>query len=183
MKKLMIASAIAMTMTAGSAMAALGAAGSQGEVRFLATITAKTCDLVVEGSGGVNNVIQFGSHTANGAAVTKNFVMKPVDPDCFAPSAGAKAKAHFTWVSPNFDAQGIKNQSGTATDAWVELKAVTEGTSVASNTDAITSTNNAVTFEFDEAAKAQGFKYTAKLTPGAAVGAFDTAAAYTVVYE
>ncbi|HAW3224884.1 TPA: hypothetical protein JLS10_004542 [Escherichia coli] len=178
MKKLMIASAIAMTMTAGSAMAALGDAGSQGQVQFVATIAAKTCDLVVEGDGAVNDLIQFGTHNASGAAVTKDFFMKAKDPSCL--SAG---KAHFKWTSPNFDAQGIKNQGGAATDTWVELKAVTNGTSVADNTNAITSVNNKVIFTFDNDAKAKGFKYSAKLTPGAQVGDFHSAAAYTVVYE
>lgn len=178
MKKLMIASAIAMAMTAGSAMAALGDAGAQGQVQFVATIAAKTCDLVVEGDGAVNDVIQFGSHNASGVAVTKEFFMKAKDPSCL--TAG---KAHFKWTSSNFDAQGIKNQGGTATDTWVELKAVTDGTSTADNTNPITSMNNKVTFTFDDDAKANGFKYSAKLTPGAQVGDFHTAAAYTVVYE
>lgn len=54
MKKLMIASAIAMTMAAGSAMAA-----SQ-NIQFTGSITATTCDLVVDGnaSGLINLVLQ-----------------------------------------------------------------------------------------------------------------------------
>lgn len=44
-EKLMIASAIAMTMTAGSAMADVKA-GSQGEVQFVGTIAAKPVTLL-----------------------------------------------------------------------------------------------------------------------------------------
>lgn len=177
MKKLMIASAIAMTMTAGSAMAALGDAGSQGQVQFVGTVSAKTCDVVIDGSGAVNNLIQFGV-VNKGATVSKDFSVKLKDPTC----ANGLTKAHFQWVSPNFNTKGIVNQSGTSTDSWVKLNAVTGGNTTTDTTD-ITSANNAVTFDIVADKVAEGFKYTAELNAGQVAGTFETAAAYTVVYE
>lgn len=175
MKKLMIASAIAMTMTAGSAMATLGDAGSQGQVQFVGTVAATTCDVVVDGEGAVNNLIQFGAVTKGGKS-QKNFSVKLKDPTCV---TGMK-KAHFTWVSPNFNAKGIANQSGTSTDSWVKLNAVS-GTNTTNDTDEITSANNAVEFNITDAAK--GFEYQAELNASQTPGTFETAASYTVVYE
>ncbi|HDW0102403.1 TPA: hypothetical protein ACNG5Y_003056 [Escherichia coli] len=175
MKKLMIASAIAMTMTAGSAMAALGDKGSHGEVQFVGTVAAATCDIVVNEGGVVSDLIQFGT-VNKGATSEKNFSVKFADPTC----ADALTKAHFQWSSPNFSTQGIENQSGSATGSWVELKAVS-GTNTTTDVNAITSTNNKVTFNITTAAN--GFGYKAKLNAGQTAGTFETAAAYTVTYE
>lgn len=177
MKKLMIASAIAMTMTAGSAMAALGDAGSQGQVQFLGTVAAKTCDVVVDGDGAVNNLIQFGTVAKDGT-VTKDFSVKLKDPTCVA----GMTKAHFMWMSPNFSSKGIANQSGTAIDAWVKLNAKTDAAgNTTTTTQDITSTSNAVDFTIVDATK--GFGYTAEFKAGKVAGTFETAAAYSVVYE
>lgn len=177
MKKLMIASAIAMTMTAGSAMADVKA-GSQGEVQFVGTIAAKTCDVVVSGDGAVNNQIQFGVLEA-GADKTKQkeFTVKLKDPTCI--SAGDKAK--FAWFSPTLGGEGFKNQSGTATEAYVELNAKNGGTNAPDHHDAITDVNNAV--EFTATQPESGFVYEATLHAGTVPGSFETAASYTVVYE
>ncbi|HEI3800164.1 TPA: hypothetical protein SI430_004597 [Escherichia coli] len=177
MKKLMIASAIAMTMTAGSAMAALGDAGSQGQVQFLGTVAAKTCDVVVDGDGAVNNLIQFGRIGTN-EKVSKEFSVKLKDPACVT----GMTKAHFLWAAPAFTSQGIGNQSGTATDAWVKLNAKTDAVGNTTTTTAdITSANNAVDFAIVK--PENGFKYIAELNAGAKKGTFETAAAYSVVYE
>ncbi|MDD8654788.1 hypothetical protein LAX21_20010 [Escherichia coli] len=175
MKKLMIASVVAMSMTAGSAMAAMGDAGSQGQVQFVGTVAAKTCDVVIDGAGAVNNLIQFGTVT-KGATSQKNFSVKLKDPTCVA----GLNKAHFTWVSTNFNSKGIANQSGTASDSWVKLNAVS-GTNTSTTVADITSTNNVVDFNIADAT--QGFGYQAVLNAGQTPGTFETAAAYSVVYE
>lgn len=175
MKKLMIASVVAMSMTAGSAMAAMGDAGSQGQVQFVGTVAAKTCDVVIDGAGAVNNLIQFGT-TTKGQNVTKEFSVKLKDPTC----VDNLTKAHFTWVSPNFNSQGIANQSGSSTDSWVKLNAVS-GTNTSTTVADITSTNNVVDFNIVDAT--QGFGYKAVLNAGQTPGTFETAAAYSVVYE
>lgn len=175
MKKLMIVSAIAMTMAAGSAMAALGDMGSQGQVQFIGTVATTTCDVVIDGAGAVNNLIQFGVAT-KGQKIQKQFSVKFKDPDC----VHGMSKAYFTWVSPNFNSQGIANQSGSSSDSWVKLNAVS-GTNTSSTVASITSTNNAV--EFDIADATEGFEYQAELNAGQVPGTFETAAAYSVVYE
>ncbi|EOX8380402.1 hypothetical protein [Salmonella enterica] len=177
MKKLMIASAIAMSMTAGSAMAALGDAGSQGQVQFLGTIAAKTCDVVVDANGAVNNLIQFG-RINKGEKVSKPFTVKLKDPTC----VQGMTKAHFLWAAPAFTSEGIGNQSGTASDSWVRLNAVTGGNTTTQVAN-ITSVNNAVTFNIVANKANEGFKYTAELNAGNELGTFETAAAYSVVYE
>ncbi|EGM8354256.1 TPA: hypothetical protein OMI13_004098 [Escherichia coli] len=177
MKKTFIASAIAMTISTGSAMAALGDKGSQGQVQFLGTVAAKTCDVVIDGAGAVNNLIQFGTLT-QGATATKEFSVKLKDPTCVT----GMTKAYFLWTSPNFNSKGILNQSGSASEAWVKLNAKTDtaGNTTADTAD-ITSTNNAVMFSIVDATK--GFKYSAELNAGNIAGTFETAAAYSVVYE
>ncbi|HIA2993562.1 TPA: hypothetical protein ACWP3Y_004728 [Escherichia coli] len=177
MKKLMIASAIAMTMTAGSAMAALGDAASRGQVQFLGTVAAKTCDVVVDSEGAVNNLIQFGQVAKRGN-VEKTFTVKLKDPAC----VDNMTQAHFTWASPAFTTAGIGIQSGAATDAVVELKAVSDGNTT-NDTALITSANSAVTFNLVQGKVGEGFKYNAKFVAGDKVGTFETAAAYAIVYE
>lgn len=175
MKKLMIASAIAMIMAAGSAMADVKQ-GSQGEVQFIGTVAAKTCDVFVSGDGAVNNQVQFGV-TNVGGTVDKEFTVSLKDPTCVASST----KATFVWFSPTLSNTGIKNQSGTASDSYVELKAKDGADNAADHTDAITALNNSVGFTISQAEK--GFVYEATLHAGSTPGSFETAAAYSVVYE
>lgn len=175
MKKLMIASAIAMAMTAGSAMAA-AQQGSQGEVQFVGTVAATTCDVIVSGDGATNNQIQFGVVNVSDTKA-KEFKISLKDPSCLASSS----KATFMWSSPTLSETGIKNQSGTASAAYVELKAKDGADNAADRTDAITALSNSVGFTVSQAEK--GFEYEATLHAGDVPGSFETAAAYTVVYE
>ncbi|MBB6965751.1 hypothetical protein HEN96_023200 [Escherichia coli] len=175
MKKLMIASAIAMSMAAGAAMAARGDAGSQGQVQFVGTIAKQTCDVVIDGAGAVNNLIQFGTVPVGGK-VQKEFTVKLKEPSC----VNGTSQAHFTWVAPAFDTKGIRNQSGLSTDSWVKLNAVTGDNDTTDVAD-ITTTNNSVSFNINDASK--GFKYVAELNAGNEAGTFETAAAYAIVYE
>lgn len=177
MKKLMIASAIAMTMAAGSAMAAVKA-GSQGQVQFVGTIAAKTCDVVVSGGGAVNNQVQFGVLEA-GADKTrmKEFTVKLKEPTCISANDTAK----FSWFSPALNEKGFKNQSGTATGAYVSLNAKSGATNAPSRATAITDVSNAV--QFTATQPEAGFVYQATLHAGTVPGSFETAASYTVTYE
>ncbi|EGI4371788.1 hypothetical protein IGG50_004856 [Escherichia coli] len=175
MKKLMMVSAIALSMATGSAMAALGDKGSQGTTQFIGTVAAATCNVAVSSNGAVNNLVQFGTVNKNQRS-ERQFSVKFNDPTC----AGGLTKAHFLWTSPNFTPQGIGNQSGSATDSWVELTAVS-GTNTTTNVNAITSTMNKVTYNI--VAASDGFGYKAVLHAGKIAGTFDTAAAYTVTYE
>ena len=175
MKKLMIASAIAMVMTAGSAMAAVQQ-GSQGEVQFIGTVAAKTCDVIVSGDGATSNQVKFGVVNTSETA-DKDFKISLKDPSCI---SGA-TKATFVWSSPVLSDTGIKNQSGTATEAYVELKPKSGGSNAPTRNDAVTAQNNSVEFAVSQAE--MGFDYQATLHAESVPGDFVTAAAYTVVYE
>ena len=80
MKKLMVASAIAMIMAAGSTMAAVQQ-GSQGEVQFSGSVAAKTCDIIVTGDGAVNNAVQFGVVNVS-ETKAKDFKISLKEPGC-----------------------------------------------------------------------------------------------------
>ena len=175
MKKLMIASAIAITMAAGSAMAAVNQ-GGQGQVQFIGTVAAKTCDVVVSGDGAVNNQVQFGVLDVSGTQ-KKEFTVKLKDPSCIASSS----KAKFQWSSPTLSENGFKNQAGTATAAYVELNAIEGGSNAPTRHDAITDLSNTVDFNISQAE--DGFVYEATLHAGDVPGTFETAASYTIAYE
>lgn len=55
MKKLMIASAIAMSFFGGSAVA------SQGDIQFFGNVTEVTCDVTPEVDGNVTDLVQLGT--------------------------------------------------------------------------------------------------------------------------
>lgn len=183
MKKLMIASAIAMTMTAGSAMA------SQGDVQFFGTVTAKTCDLVVDQGGAVVNMIQLGTvnnggtGSGNDIGEEKTFALKP--------AVGANCSnittANMAWSSPAMTVNGIGNQSGKATDAHVKLVAVNSTGKVQTDTNAdkvIKKDQNTVDYTITGTGLAdEGFKFKAQLVGGTVAGDFNTAAAYSVAYN
>lgn len=175
MRKLMIASTIAMAMTAGSAMATV-THGSQGQVQFVGTVAANTCDVVISGDGAVNNQVQFGVVNVD-KNVTKEFKVSLKDPECISDYN----KATFAWYSPAFGDTGIKNQSGTAKGAYVELKGKDGATNNPSRTDLITALNNSLDFTVSQ--PEMGFEYEATLHAGSTPGSFETAASYTIVYE
>ncbi|EDH0021000.1 hypothetical protein CA109_21035 [Salmonella enterica subsp. enterica serovar Bareilly] len=180
MKKLMIASVIAMAMTAGSAMAEIQK-GSQGHLQFTGTVAATTCDVVVSGDGAVNDQIQFGVVSAD-RTVDKEFTVKLKDPNCIAAAARAPAtRASFAWYSPKLSENGFENQSGTATGSYVELRAKSGAANAADREDGITDLNNKIAFTISQAE--QGFQYQATLHAGSTPGSFETAASYSIVYE
>ncbi|HHI2105623.1 TPA: fimbrial protein [Escherichia coli] len=170
MKKLMIASAIAMTMVAGSAMA------STGDVQFFGNVSATTCDVAPEVGGNVTDLVQLGTVTPNTLGAEVDVVFKAKNPaggDC---AALNNKNASFAWTG-NLIADGIGAQGGLAQDAHVILKPA-NGTTA----NAITSANNVVTFDATKLAS-EGFKYKAQLKGGATPGDFQTAAAYAVTYK
>ncbi|EPU9798244.1 hypothetical protein ACV0ZQ_001998 [Escherichia coli] len=183
MKKLIVASAIAMSMAGGSAMA------SQGDVQFFGTVTAKTCDLVVEQSGAVVNMIQLGSVTNGGTGagtdigVEKPFTLKPaVGANC-----STITTATMAWNSPAMGVEGINNQSGKAVDAHVKLVAVNSMGKVETDTGAdkeIKAGQNTVDYTITGTGLTdEGFKFKAQLVGGTTPGEFNTAAAYSVAYN
>lgn len=175
MKKVFIASAIAMSMAAGSAMAA------QGEVQFFGNVTAQTCDLVPEIGGAVNNMVQLGTVTTKGATGSAHegqpieFSLKAKD--ATACTEAAKLGATISWDG-NMGTEGIVNQNGKATDAHVVLLAKNATTADTK----ITSSNNSATFASDKLS-GEGYKFSAQLIGGSTAGDFQTASAYAVTYK
>lgn len=135
MRNPMIASAIAMVMVAGSAMA------SQGDVQFFGNVTAATCDVSPEVNGGVADMVQLGTVSINHAGKEIPLVFKATNAqggDCQALNGKT---ATVTWAGPLTD-KGIANQNGVANDAYVIL------TSTNAKTDqAITKDDNSVEFD------------------------------------
>lgn len=176
MKKLMIASAIAMTMAAGSAMAS-----QQGDIQFFGNVTAQTCDLVPEIGGAVNNMIQLGTVTTNSGSGTTHqgqaieFTLKAKDAN--ACTDAKQLGATIAWDG-NLGAQGVVNQGGQATDAHVVLLAKNATTA----NSPITSGKNFAEFAKDKLAT-EGYQFTAQLIGGTTPGDFQSASAYAVTYK
>lgn len=174
MKLVFIASAIAMAMTAGTAMA------SHGDVKFFGNVTTQTCDLVPVIGGAVNNMIQLGTVTTKGAGSSHqgkaiNFVLKAKD--AAACEEAGKLGAVITWDG-NLGAEGVENQGGLATDAHVVLLA----TNAESVNTKITSSQNSATFGKDKLA-GEGYMFSAQLIGGSTAGDFRSASAYVVTYK
>lgn len=170
MKKLIVASAIAMTMTAGSAMA------SSGDIQFFGNVTAATCDVTPEVNGNVSNLIQLGTVEKNSKGGDVDLIFKATDNnggDC-ADMTGKTAS--IAW-SGNLTTDGIGAQTGLATDAYVVL---TPDNGI--DSEAITSSDNVSEFNADEVTK-DGLKFKAYLQGGNKVGDFHTAVAYAVTYK
>lgn len=166
----------ACTLIALGCMASTAHAGT-GEVRFVGVVTDTTCDLVPEVGGSINNLIQLGSAAIDGKAGLKEFALtlNPAQSDCTALSD--EKIATISWSGP-LNENGLGNQSGIATDAWVNIKTVN-----ASGTQKdIKSTDHAANFT-GAALKAKGAAFTAELNGGKIPGEFASAAAFVVAYN
>ncbi|ELD0412959.1 hypothetical protein QUQ54_004701 [Escherichia coli] len=177
MKKLMIASAIAMTMAAGSAMAA-DAGNQQNEIQFLGAVTEVTCDINAVVDGAVNNVVQLGTVQKGENGQEKNIVLKAkAGTTC----AGLDAKtATITFRGP-LGANGLENANGTAAGATVALVAKNSKTPDQS----ITKDLSKIDFQADKV-NTEGYKLTAQLKSDVATGSagtFESALAYAVTYQ
>ncbi|KAB7714796.1 fimbrial protein [Plesiomonas shigelloides] len=171
MKKLMIASAIAMTMAAGSAMA------QQGDVQFFGNVSSVTCDVTPEVGGNVTNLVQLGTVAASGTGEEVPFVLKASNPAGGQCASLNGKTATIVWDSPALTAQGLGATGGLAKDAYVILKP-----SNGNESDPITKSDATTTFD---AAKAttDGFGFTAQLKAGSTEGDFSSAAAFAVTYK
>ncbi|HCU1619356.1 TPA: fimbrial protein [Escherichia coli] len=173
MKKLFIASAIAMTMAAGSAMAA----NQQAEVQFLGVVTEKTCDITPDVNGNATSVVQLGTVGKGETGQWIDFALKaknPADAGCAALTNTDMATVVFQGP---LDASGLTNTSGSATDATVALKT----TNAKTNQD-IKQNMSSVDFVADKIVN-EGYKFQAQLTGGQVAGTFESALAYAVSYK
>ncbi|ELQ4184712.1 hypothetical protein QSO38_002250 [Escherichia coli] len=188
MKKLFIASAIAMTMAAGSVMAADDGGGQavqapgnqQSEIQFLGVVSSVTCDINASVNGNATNIVQLGSVAVGSEGKPVDFALKAKDatqPGC----AGLGTKvANIVFQGPLGDL-GLENGTGTATKAHVSLKTLNAKDT---NEVDIKKGSNTVTFPGD-AVVGEGYKFQAKLVSetGGSEGTFDSALAYAVTYQ
>lgn len=171
MKKLMIASAIAMTMAAGSAMA------QQGQVQFFGNVSSVTCDVTPEVGGNITNLVQLGTVAAGGTGNEVPFTLKASNPSGGQCGSLTDKTATIAWESPAFTAQGLGATGGLARDAYVILKP-----SNGNESTAITKNNQSSTFDATKATSV-GFGFTAQLKAGTTEGDFSSAAAFAVSYQ
>ncbi|EFD5296533.1 fimbrial protein [Escherichia coli] len=173
MKKVFIASAIAMSMAAGSAMAS-----QQGEIQFLGVVTDTTCDITSSVDGNVTNVVQLGSITKGAQGQEKDIVLKAKDAAACTSINGKTATIKF--VGDLVD-NGLNNTNGSAQKATVTLKTVNgKGTAE----QVVKKGSNSVTFDADKAT-GDGYKFKAQLVSDSTgtAGTFESALAYAVTYN
>ncbi|EFN9665144.1 fimbrial protein [Escherichia coli] len=171
MKKLMIASAIAMTMTAGSAMA------SQGDIQFFGNVTEVTCDVTPSVDGSVVDLIQLGTVTKNGKGDEKHIKFKATNASGDQCTALAGKTATFTWTG-NLGENGFNAQSGLANDAYVIFTPV----NATDGNNPITASQQTAAFDA-QTVTTDGFEFKAQLQGGQEIGDFRTAAAYAITYQ
>ena len=173
MKKVFIASPIAMSLAAGSAMAANN---QQDEIQFHGVVTDVTCDIDTNIDGNVTNVVQLGTIQKGGTGDVKNIVLKAKGANC---SGLANKTATISFMGGLGD-QGVSNVNGSAEKARVELKAKNSKTP----DTAINKTMNSVDFEAEKI-NSDGYQFEAKLISDAAgtVGTFESAVSYAVTYS
>lgn len=175
MKKAIIASVIAMAMGAmGSAYAAENNANAGTiDLNFQGTVSDKTCALtpVVNGKTGVMNV-QLGQTNKNTKGADIEVVFKPTA-ESAADCAGATTDFIMQWegVGSAFEAKGLKASGGSATDAYVLVKATNAKTN---NSEQVN--KNGYQYEFAKDSVVDGLKYTMNLQGGTVVGDMTAAA-------
>lgn len=176
MKKIVIATAVAAFISSGSVMAATSS--GTGEVQFFGNVSASTCNVKPEVEGGVNTLIQLGTVQTNGLGSEIPFALKADNSDGTCSSLGDSQSATVSWDGPLNDT-GVTNQSGSATDAVVLVKAVNTADSNSVN---ITSGQNSAEF-IENKVMTDGYKFTAQLQGGTTPGDYKSALAYAVTYK
>lgn len=174
MKKAIIASAIAMTMGSGSAMAA-----QSGDIQFTGNVSAVTCDLAPVVNGTSTNMVQLGTVAPSATkGVEMPFSLKVVNAaDAACAALTATQTATIAWTG-SFNNEGLTNQSGKATGAVLLLKTANAKTT---QVQAMTSSTNFAEFEANKVI--DGFKFTAELKGGSTPGNFASTASYAVTYQ
>lgn len=174
MKKVFIASAIAMSMAAGSAMAS-----QQAEIQFLGVVTETTCDITSTVDGNVNNVVQLGTIQKGQQGQDKNIVLKAKDATACTGLTGKVATIQFVG---DLGDNGLNNTNGSAKNATVTLKTVNGKDTTEQE---VKKGSNSVTFDAEKVTT-DGYQFKAKLvsaTNGGTAGTFDSALAYAVTYN
>ena len=162
---------LAMATIASLGMISIAQAATPNEVVFIGAVSAKTCELVPEVNGAVNNLIDLGTVAPSATGTAVAFKFKAVDiADC----ASIAMVTTMQW-SGALGATGLEMTSGTAKGTTVLLAST--GATAAN----ITKTTDSAVFTVAEVTA--GAPYTATLKAGTVAGNFRTAAAYSVSYK
>ena len=165
---------LAMATIASLGMISTAQAATPNEVTFIGAVSAKTCELVPEVNGSINNLIDLGTAapTKKGTLVAFKFTAK-TPADC----ATAAMTTTMQWSGGALGAAGLEMTSGTAKGTFVTLTAKPAAGDVI-----IKNTSDSAAFTVADLTA--GLDYTAVLdaTSGVA-GNFRTAAAYSVSYK
>lgn len=175
MKKLFSLSVLSLALLSGNALAA------NGEIRFIGAVTDVTCNLVPSVGGSVNNTIQLGTASLTTPADAVNFSLKSdMLADCSALQDDDVVNIAF--MGPLNDT-GLANQSGLATDAFVEIKSV-NATATADNANIIKQGSDKRAFKGSlfSTAGAAGAQFTAQLKGKTQQGDYQSALAFVVAY-
>ncbi|EMD6874493.1 fimbrial protein [Escherichia coli] len=175
MKKLMVASAVAMAMVAGSAMAS---DNQQDQIQFLGVVTETTCDITSNVDGAVNNVVQLGTVKKGENGELKNIVLKAKEgTNC---SGLDTKKAIISFQGPLGDS-GLENINGSAKNATVTLIAKNSSTP----DQEVKKGHSNIEFPAD-LVNSDGYQFQAQLKSdaiGVTAGTFESALAYAVTYQ
>ncbi|EEK2882653.1 hypothetical protein M8V57_004353 [Salmonella enterica] len=171
MKKMIIASAIAFSIASVASYAATGT------VNFVGTVTAPTCDIVVNGAtSGGSNTIDLGTTTVGVGGTAKDFtLMASPATTCTAHTGDVEV----SWQAAALNDKGIVS-TGTATGAYATLTAVNSKTA----NQPVNSTNNAVLFEGEKLKTGgEGLQFKTQLVGGQVAGAYQSTISYMVAYK
>ncbi|AOV96341.1 hypothetical protein A9798_04860 [Edwardsiella hoshinae] len=173
MKKTIIASMVSL---AAISMFASYATAATGDVQFIGAVTATTCALTPEIAGSSNPIIQLKDVATNATGTAVDFTLK-ANGTAGCTGLDNSKTAEIAWMG-QFNSEGLMNQGGSATGAWVKLTAVNSKTP---NTD-ITAASPSASFAGD-AIKNTGAQFKAVLNGGATAGDFRSVAAFAVAYK
>ncbi|HAM3643303.1 TPA: hypothetical protein IBK98_005151 [Escherichia coli] len=185
MKKKIIASVVALGMVSGVAQAA----APEHDVTFTGSVTAVTCDLTITGegvNGRLPNQVDLGTAKVGEMSKPVEFIFKPSQVSGNQESCDKMVgtnKASITWFGSTFDGTALTNASGSATGAYVEIKATNAD---ATDKDKVVATSG-TEHKFPASLLAnggEGLKYSAQLNAkGASAGSVETVARYAFSYK
>lgn len=187
-KSVLTMSALSLALLSGAASANVNDANlNANNVRFLGTVSQITCNLVPHVNGSATNIVNVGVVNVGTAALPSSgseipFTLKMdgknTNTTTGCPAIDDTVTAHISFMGA-LDAKGLTNQSGTATDSYVEIVAKNNNDS---KTTHITQGDNVRSLQGDKLAT-EGAMFSAKLRGGPTAGSYESAIAYQVQYE
>ncbi|ECB6686736.1 hypothetical protein DSB34_23535 [Salmonella enterica subsp. enterica] len=189
MKKSVLAmSALSLALVSGVATAAVNDTNlDANNVRFLGSVSQITCNLVPHVNGSATNIVNVGivpvgmaGAPSSGTEVPFTLKMdgKNADATTGCPAIDDAVTANISFMGA-LDDKGLANQSGTASDSYVEI--VAKNTS--DNKTAVLVQGDNMRSVAGDALAAEGAKFTAKLRGGTNAGSYESAIAYQVQYQ